>query len=210
MLGLNREIVLKRLRAAVWFAVAWVVGAGAVAAGAAAPPQLRYVVIITRHGVRSPTWTPSASINIAAEPWPEWSVPPGDLTPHGRVLMQLMGTYYREWLSSEHLLSPHGVRGSRADLHSCGHGPANTRDRPRLGGNFATWLRSGCPFGAGRQPGPAFQPLSSRHSQARLGNRRQGCAGAAGKQPATFLDSHRAAFEALQFVLAGEGGARRN
>ena len=70
MFGLNCEIVLSRLRTVVWFAAAWAVGAGLVVAGAAPPPHLRYVVIISRHGVRSPTWNSARLNQYAAEPWP--------------------------------------------------------------------------------------------------------------------------------------------
>src|SRR5208337_2642727 len=57
MLGPDREIVLRRLRTVVLLVAAWAVGAGVVVPGAAPPPQLRYVVIVSRHGVRSPMWT---------------------------------------------------------------------------------------------------------------------------------------------------------
>ena len=80
MFGLNREIVLRRLRKAVLITVAWASGVGVVAVGAGAPPQLRYVFIISRHGVCSPMWTSERLNQYAAEPWPEWGVPPGNLT----------------------------------------------------------------------------------------------------------------------------------
>ena len=104
MFSPNREIVLKSFRCSALILAAWMSTAGLVAA----PPQPRYVVIVTRHGVRSPTGDNARLNPYSAEPWPQWSVAPGILTPHGRALMQLMGTYYREWLTSEHLLSPEG------------------------------------------------------------------------------------------------------
>ena len=74
--------------------------------------ELKYVVIVSRHGVRSPTWETARLNQYSAEPWPEWDVPPGNLTPHGRKLIELMGSYYRDWLAGEHLLQP-GMRGRR-------------------------------------------------------------------------------------------------
>ena len=76
----------------------------------AATPRLTYVVIVSRHGVRSPTWENSRLNQYSAEPWPEWDVPPGNLTPHGRRLIELMGSYYREWLAGEHLLGTQGCQ----------------------------------------------------------------------------------------------------
>jgi len=58
-------------------------------------PKLRFVVILTRHGVRSPTWT-LADLNMySSQPWPDWEVAPGHLTPQGYKLMTLLGSYYR-------------------------------------------------------------------------------------------------------------------
>jgi 4-phytase/acid phosphatase len=61
------------------------------------PPgwQIERAVLLSRHGVRSPT-QPNAELDkIAATPWPTWPVGPGFLTPHGEELMRLMGGYYR-------------------------------------------------------------------------------------------------------------------
>jgi 4-phytase/acid phosphatase len=51
------------------------------ASPALAEPVLERVVLLERHGVRSPTKTPDAS--TADQPWPVWPVGPGELTPHG-------------------------------------------------------------------------------------------------------------------------------
>src|SRR5215468_4002942 len=73
-----------------------------------ASEKLKYVLLVSRHGVRSPTWTPERLNQYSAEPWPDWGTAPGNLTSHGRALMQLMGAYYREYLISEGLLSRSG------------------------------------------------------------------------------------------------------
>ncbi len=86
---------------------------------AAGGAELKYVVIVTRHGVRSPTWEAARLNQYSAEPWPTWSVPPGNLTPHGRTLMVLMGAYYREWLAGEHLLQRSGCQdAARVYIHA--------------------------------------------------------------------------------------------
>src|SRR5579885_3383030 len=56
--------------------------------------ELAYVVIVSRHGVRSPTWTNDRLNEYSSSPWPEWSVAPGYLTPRGRQLMKILGTYF--------------------------------------------------------------------------------------------------------------------
>jgi len=74
------------------------------AAALAAPLHLKYVVIVSRHGVRAPTWIAERLNRYSAEPWPDFQVPPGYLTPHGLALMELLGAYYREWFLKEGLL----------------------------------------------------------------------------------------------------------
>jgi 4-phytase/acid phosphatase len=183
------------------------VGTGVAVAGAAAPPQLRYVVIITRHGVRSPTW-PSERLNqYAAEPWPKWSVPPGYLTPHGRTLMQIMGAYYREWLSHEHLLGQQGC-GDAGQVYIHADSEQRTLETGRA---LAETLLPGCTVTVHSEPegsrDPLFDPIeagaakpdweiAARALQERLGD-----------HPEHFLDSYRSALDTLQFVLAGNGSA---
>jgi 4-phytase / acid phosphatase len=70
--------------------------------------ELKYVVYLSRHGVRSPTGKAAPYNQYAAAPWPKWNVSPGYLTEHGYKLMKLFGAYDRQLLSSERLLSPNG------------------------------------------------------------------------------------------------------
>lgn len=65
----------------------------------------RVVVIVSRHGVRSPTVSNEAMAPYAAQAWPRWDVPPGYLTPRGKQLMALMGAYYRARYVADGLLS---------------------------------------------------------------------------------------------------------
>ena len=51
---------------------------------------LERVVILQRHGVRSPTKPPSAYARYSSEAWPDWPVAPGVLTPHGAENIRLM------------------------------------------------------------------------------------------------------------------------
>src|SRR6476469_2583659 len=76
---------MKRLIAA----AALICGLTLAAAPQARPAlQLKSAVILTRHGVRAPTWTPDRLNQYSVEPWPDFGVPPGNLTPRGRELMK--------------------------------------------------------------------------------------------------------------------------
>ncbi len=62
--------------------------------GAPADAPLALVVVVTRHGVRSPTNATEMNA-YAARPWPAWDVPPGNLTARGAELMRDYGASYR-------------------------------------------------------------------------------------------------------------------
>jgi 4-phytase/acid phosphatase len=97
-------------------AVTIVVAAFAVLAGTAwsqtsskatAAPSLSEVVIVSRHGVRSPT-DPTELAAYSARPWPAWEVPPGYLTPHGAAAEKNAGAAYRVLYASSGLLPRSG------------------------------------------------------------------------------------------------------
>lgn len=69
--------------------------AGLPAAQAAEAPVLEKVVLLQRHGVRSPTKPPEAYAAYAGQAWPDWPVAPGILTPHGRRDIQLLAGWLR-------------------------------------------------------------------------------------------------------------------
>ncbi|WP_371417222.1 histidine-type phosphatase [Granulicella sp. L60] len=76
--------------------------------------RLKFVLVLTRHGVRSPTWTNDRLNEYSRDPWPKWEVEPGELTPHGKILMTQFGTYYRAWFADRGLLSADGCSDAGA------------------------------------------------------------------------------------------------
>lgn len=70
--------------------------------------ELKLVVILSRHGVRSPTWTNARLDAYSALPWPVWSVQPGYLTSHGYELMKRFGNFDRASLAKAGLVSASG------------------------------------------------------------------------------------------------------
>ena len=74
----------------------------AAARAATLPPQptlplaaaLRLVVIVTRHGIRSPT-NPDELKPYVAYPMASWNVAPGELTAHGATMTEHLGASYR-------------------------------------------------------------------------------------------------------------------
>jgi 4-phytase/acid phosphatase len=66
--------------------------------------QLKMVVILSRHGVRSPTWTQARLNAYSVQPWPSWNVPPANLTARGHQLVRQFGGFDRLALTSAGLL----------------------------------------------------------------------------------------------------------
>jgi 4-phytase / acid phosphatase len=91
-----------------WLASAQSISTTVPAAGA----HLQFVVYLTRHGVRSPTGDSGQYDAYSSAIWPKWSVPPGNLTPHGFELMKLFGAYDRSYFARHGLLSPNGCTGA--------------------------------------------------------------------------------------------------
>lgn len=69
---------------------------------------LERVVILSRHGVRSPTKQTDLMNNVTPDKWPQWPVQAGYLTPQGEHLMTLMGGFYRDYFRSHNLLPAQG------------------------------------------------------------------------------------------------------
>jgi 4-phytase/acid phosphatase len=87
-----------RLKTPMVFIIALLLSSSALGATAPAQPSsgLQMVVVVSRHGVRSPTH-PDELQAYARDPWPKWAGQPGDLTQRGALLMQQFGGYYRRF-----------------------------------------------------------------------------------------------------------------
>jgi 4-phytase/acid phosphatase len=102
--------------------------------------QLEFVLVLTRHGVRSPTWTNKRLDEYAKDPWPQWPVAPGLLTPHGKQLMTFFGAYDRAYLADRGLLS-----ATRCSDAAKVYIWADTDERTReTGAGLADGLMPGC------------------------------------------------------------------
>ncbi|MFT8420714.1 MAG: histidine-type phosphatase [Gluconacetobacter sp.] len=62
---------------------------------------LEKIVLVARHGIRSPTRAPAELKAQTGRDWPAWPVPPGQLTAHGRAALAAMtdalGQRYRQF-----------------------------------------------------------------------------------------------------------------
>jgi len=157
--------------------------------------QLRYAAILMRHGVRSPTWTADRLNGYSAEPWPDWGVAPGYLTPHGEAAMKLLGSYDRAYFSHAGLLS--GSCSDAARIYIW----ADTDQRTVASGRaLATGLLPDCQvdvhFQDDGKHDALFNPAKSDTTRAVAA-----FAGRIGGHPEALREVYASAFQALERVL---------
>jgi 4-phytase/acid phosphatase len=74
--------------------------------------ELRFAVVLSRHGIRPPLTAASTLDLHSSDAWPDWEVPLGYLTPHGAMAIHQMGAYMRLELAQAGLLPAAGCPNS--------------------------------------------------------------------------------------------------
>ena len=196
---------LKKVGSLVLMALA--VCSGAVAVSAQETPargaELKFVAILSRHGVRSPTWKTDRLNQYSTEAWPDWGVPPGFLTPHGKALMELFGAYDRAYLTHAGLLSSKGCEDAGRLFFSVD----SDQRTVETGRALASGMFPDCGVQVRSLPegtdDPLFSPLAVGIGHPDRALAVASVLGRIGANPGALLEAHRPAFETMQQVLLG-------
>jgi 4-phytase/acid phosphatase len=168
----------------------------------AAAPKLRFAVILTRHGVRSPTWTLQDLNAYSSEPWPDWGVPPGNLTPRGSKLMTLFGSYYRLYFADAGLLRSTGCEDA-GHVYFLADAESRTRETATA---MAAGMMPGCNLNVhsvSDKKDPLFSPLSAGIAKPDRALAAASISGRIGANPNALVGTYRQALGTLREVLFG-------
>lgn len=177
------------------------------AADPSTPPDsdLQFVLVLSRHGVRSPLNRPADLDKFSAAPWPTWPVAPGIQTPHGDQLIKILAGWDRARWSSHRLFAATGCAGAAhvtviAD---------NDQRTIATGKDLAEGIFPGCGVATHSQPqgtsDPLFRALASPAIHADPALATAAVAGRIGADPRTLTETYRPQLAALDRVLAGCG-----
>jgi 4-phytase / acid phosphatase len=175
------------------------------------PSRLKFAIILSRHGVRSPTGSLDQLNHYSAQPWPKWEVPPGNLTSHGAKLMTLFGAYYRSYFAGLGLMSASGCEDAAHVYFYADSDQRTVETGKSLAAGFFPHcapaeqpVQDALPQG---KADPLFHPLAASIGVADHKRAAASIAGRIGDDPAGVTEAYRPQLEILQQILLGSSSA---
>ncbi len=180
--------------------------------GVAAPADhpdsdLTFVLIMSRHGIRSPLLKNEAMAAYAADSWPAWEVPLGHLTPHGRQDAELMGAYYRAYYTAQGLLTGQPEADQRAIFFRADADERTIGTARALGAGLLPAIPVTVHALPDEAPGdPLFHPFVAFSQEIDKSMTHASRLGRSGGDAALPVEENHLALEALERVLLGGDG----
>jgi len=135
------------------------------ASAAADGMQLERVVLLYRHGVRTPLPGEIQLNEASGKPWPVWKQAPSQMTPHGIAGVKLMGGYDRQRLAGLGLFEERGCPAT-GQLWFWANTDQRTIDSAAA---LAEGFAPGCHIAIGHKPqgseDPLFHPMEAKTAE---------------------------------------------
>jgi 4-phytase / acid phosphatase len=164
--------------------------------------QLIFALVLTRHGVRSPTGSPDKLKRYSASEWPQWEVQPGYLTPRGSQLMTLFGRYYRDYFAENGLLQQSGC-GDAASVVFLADSDQRT---VATGKALAEGILPGCDVevraSAEGTPDPLFHSLAAGVGHPDNALAAAALSGRIGDNPSGLVDAYGSTLQTMEGILS--------
>jgi 4-phytase/acid phosphatase len=169
--------------------------------------DLQFVVMLSRHGVRSPLGARDLFGRYAAAPWAAWDVPPGYLTAHGYQLIKLFGAWDRTEFSGGSLFASTGCADA-AHVSIIADTDQRTRE---TGKALAEGMFPGCEIAVHSEPDgtndPLFRPIEAGVVHPDKALLVAAVSGRIGGNVSNLTEAYRSQLTVLDRVLAGCGHA---
>jgi 4-phytase/acid phosphatase len=172
----------------------------------ASSSTLEKVIVLGRHGVRSPLQTNEKLAAYSHSVWPAWDAPPGFLTSHGRALMTSLGAFYQSFYTAEGLFKGEGCDRARSTYV---WSDTDERDVATAGG-FVAGLFPGCDVPIHRLSGedevdPVVHPLKAHIGHPDKAEAAAEVLGSVGGDADNVKIAYMPAFLTLDRILGGCG-----
>lgn len=165
---------------------------------------LELVIILGRHGIRSPLYSPARLAQHSAQAWTAWPVAPGILTEKGGRQMTKMGAYLRQHYVQAGLLSGQPDQDSSLVEFRSDSDQRTIASAQKLGEG----LLPGTPVRVAHRPldvpDPLFVPVKMDLGHPDRALAKAAILGRIGNSPQAVFEAHRAQYALLQHVLFGE------
>lgn len=130
-------------------------------AATTAPPKVERIVLLMRHGVRTPLHGEVPDGTRTGAPWPVWQAPDEQITPHGAAALRALGRADRRWFARAGLVPASGC--PRAGVVRIW---TNLSPRTIASGDaYAAGVAPGCALTPGHRTeagaDPLFEPLNT-------------------------------------------------